>query len=199
MSAEFVDLLSGRLGPSVQLSPAQIAQLQEHFELLQRWNKILKLTSIQPVAEIVERHFCESLFLGAHLPPGILKIVDIGSGGGFPGLPIAVLRPECSVTLIESHQRKAVFLREASRKLPNVRVLAIRAQDLTHEFEWAVSRAVKYSEIEPTLGRLVGQVGLLGGMDTPGSKCFTWNAPIQLPWGERRFLWLGTRVPRETS
>ena len=104
--------------------------LEAHYRLLLLWNRTLNLSAITGLEEAVERHYCESLFLGAHLPPGSLAIVDIGSGAGFPGLPVAVLRPECSVTLIESHQRKAVFLREASRGLPGVRVVAKRAEDV---------------------------------------------------------------------
>jgi 16S rRNA (guanine527-N7)-methyltransferase len=83
--------------------------LRAHFELLQRWNKSLNLTRI----DSVERNYGESLFLGRHLPPGPLRICDIGSGAGFPGFPVAVLRPDCEITLIEAHQRKAVFLKEA--------------------------------------------------------------------------------------
>ncbi len=113
----FADLLRERLRGIVELSPGQIAALEAHYELLVRWNKTVNLTTITSLEEAVERHYCESLFLGAHLPAGNLRVVDVGSGAGFPGFPVAILRPECSVTLVESHQRKAVFLREASRKI----------------------------------------------------------------------------------
>src|SRR5580704_17440976 len=116
-----------------------------------RWNKTLNLTAIRNREEAIERHYCESLFLGARLPAGALRIADIGSGAGFPGLPVAVLRPDCSMTLIESHQRKAVFLREASRKVLNVRVLAKRAEDVDEEFDWVISRAVSYEDLTPFL------------------------------------------------
>ena len=96
--------------------------LQRHHELLERWNQRLNLTRI----DSVERNYGESLFLGKHLPEGPLRICDIGSGAGFPGFPVAVLRPDCEVTLIESHQRKAVFLKEAARGIANIRVLAKR-------------------------------------------------------------------------
>src|SRR6266436_9755293 len=95
------------------------------------WNKVINLTRIERLEEVVDRHYAESLFVGANLPFGSLTIADLGSGAGFPGFPIAVLRPECSVTLIESHKRKAVFLKEASRALPNVVVLAQRAEDVS--------------------------------------------------------------------
>jgi len=112
-----------------------------------RWNAKLNLTRITDRAEAWERHYKESIFLGSKLPPGPLKIADVGSGAGFPGIPIAVVRPECTVTLIESHQRKAVFLREATRDLANVRVLAMRAEDVKEKFDWIVSRAVSPEDV----------------------------------------------------
>src|SRR5580693_8645036 len=119
-----------------------------------RWNQTVNLTAIRMREEAIERHYCESLFLGARLPAGALRIADVGSGAGFPGFPVAILRPECSVTLIESHQRKAVFLREASRAVPNVRVLAKRAEDVEETFDWVISRAVSYADLVPFLKKL---------------------------------------------
>ena len=101
----FAELLLERLGSWVPLAPEQVRVLERHYELMVRWNKVLNLTAVREVAEIVERHYCESLFLGSHLPAGALRIADVGSGAGFPGIPVAILRPECPVTLIESHQR----------------------------------------------------------------------------------------------
>jgi 16S rRNA (guanine527-N7)-methyltransferase len=179
-----------------ELDDHQRIQLQRHYELLLHWNRKLNLISTRSEAEIIERHYYESLFLGRHLPSGPLKIADIGSGAGFPGYVIAVQRPECSVTLIESHQRKAVFLREASRDVPNIRVLAKRAEDVDERFDWAVSRAVCYVDISRTMRRLAPRAALLTGEveaeDLPG---YTWQDPIPLPWGEHRLLF----VSRETE
>lgn len=143
----FADLLTRRLAGIVELSASQAAVLEAHYQLLVRWNRTLNLTSIDNLEEAVERHYCESLFLGAHLPAGQLRMADVGSGAGFPGFPVAVLRPDCSVTLIESHQRKAVFLRETTRKSLNVRVLPRRAEDVREEFDWVISRAVSYRDL----------------------------------------------------
>ncbi len=112
-----------------------------------RWNKKLNLTRITDPKQAWERHYLESIRLAHQLPPGPLKIADVGSGAGFPGIPIAVVRPECQVTLIESRQRKAVFLREATRDLPNVRVLPMRAEDVKESFDWVVSRAVRPEDV----------------------------------------------------
>jgi 16S rRNA (guanine527-N7)-methyltransferase len=188
----FADLLRQRLAGVVELSPGQVEALETHYQLLLRWNRAVNLTSIKGMEEAVERHYCESLFLGAHLPQGPLRIADIGSGAGFPGFPVAVLRPDCSVSLIESHQRKAVFLREASRNLPNVRVLARRAEDVKEQFDWAISRAVSYKDLASFLKNLAPSVDLLtGGEVPPDGIGFVWQAPITVPWSRQRFLRLG--------
>jgi 16S rRNA (guanine527-N7)-methyltransferase len=188
----FADLLRQRLAGIVELSPGQVEALEAHYQLLLRWNRTLNLTSIKRMEEAVERHYCESLFLGMHLPQGRLRIADIGSGAGFPGFPTAVLRPDCSVTLIESHQRKAVFLREASRNLANVRVLATRAEDVNEQFDWVVSRAVSYGDLASFLKNLAPNVDLLtGGEAPPGGIGFVWQPPIPVPWSRQRFVRIG--------
>ncbi len=195
----FAELVQSRLASVRILSDAQVELLRRHYELLVRWNKVLNLTAIRTLEETVERHYCESVFAAAHLPEGPMSVADLGSGGGFPGIPIAIVRPDFSVALIESHQRKAVFLREAARDLANVRVIAKRAEDVSERFDWVVSRAVKYSDVVEDLKRLGESVELLTGevglSDLPG---FSWQPPVQLPWGEHRLLWIGNDVSRET-
>ena len=189
----FAELLRQRLGSVAELSPNQIEKLEQHFLLLQRWNKTLNLTSLHRADEIIERHYCESIFLGVHLPAKPLHIADVGSGAGFPGFPLAIVRPDCSVSLVESHQRKGVFLREATRNLSNANVLSVRVEDVHENFDWVVCRAVKLSEIEKPVSKIAVSLAILGGEDHPPASCFTWNEPIRLPWGRRRYLWIGTR------
>jgi 16S rRNA (guanine527-N7)-methyltransferase len=196
----FAELVQSRLASVRKLSDGQVELLRRHYELLVRWNKVLNLTAIRTLEETVERHYCESVFAAAHLPEGPMSVADLGSGGGFPGIPIAIVRPDFSVALIESHQRKAVFLREAARDLANVRVIAKRAEDVSERFDWVVSRAIKYSDVVEDLKRLGESVELLTGevglSDLPG---FSWQPPVRLPWGEHRLLWIGNAVSRETS
>jgi 16S rRNA (guanine(527)-N(7))-methyltransferase RsmG len=191
----FADLLRERFAPIGELTAGQLAQLQKHYELLVRWNQRLNLTSLADEAEIVERHYCESLFLAIHLPPGVLSVADVGSGAGFPGFPVAIFRPACQVTLIESHQRKAVFLREASRDVSNVRILAKRAEDVQDRFDFAISRAVRLADIRDTIERLAPNRMVLAGEAEPIEKTgIEWQKSIRLPWGEHRVL----LVSRET-
>lgn len=178
------------------LTPLQADQLARHYQLLCKWNKILNLTRIEDVDEVVERHYRESILLAAQIPdsPG-LRIADIGSGAGFPGFPIAVFRPQWSVTLIESHQRKAVFLREAARIVSNVRVLSQRAETVPDPFDWVVSRAVSYSDLWSIGFLRSANLALLTGEEEPPSS---WNREWQsvpVPGGKRRFF----RVSRETK
>jgi 16S rRNA (guanine(527)-N(7))-methyltransferase RsmG len=178
----FRELLAREFEPHGSLTVAQIDLLETHYNLLVRWNARLNLTRIDSLEDVVRLHYCESLFVATRLPPGALRIVDVGSGAGFPGVPIAILRPECAVTLVESHQRKAVFLREASRNLTNVRVVTGRAENLGPEYDWLVSRAVSPGDVLKL--KLASNLALLvGGGD---SRDFERCEPI--PWGTGRFL-----------
>ncbi|MBZ5579359.1 MAG: 16S rRNA (guanine(527)-N(7))-methyltransferase RsmG [Acidobacteriia bacterium] len=193
----FPELLRQKLAGILELTEAQIQAVEAHYHLMVRWNRVLNLTAVDSQEEAVERHFCESLFLAAHLPEGPFRIADVGSGAGFPGIPVAIARPDCSVTLIESHQRKAVFLREATRGLPNVQVRAERAEEVAEHFECVVSRAVSYQDLVPVLSKLADSADLLTGAEAPPALLgFQWKAPIPLPWGKNRFLRIS--VSRET-
>ena len=185
----FPDLLRERLAGVADLSDEQVAVLESHYERMVRWNRTVNLTTITDLGEVVERHYGESLFLARHLPAGPLGIVDIGSGPGFPGFPVAVWRPDCEVVLVESHQRKAVFLKEACRELGNVRVMASRGQDVSGSFDWAISRAVSYRDLRGVLRRLGRRAMLLTGVESPPADLsFEWLDPIPLPSGKGRFL-----------
>jgi 16S rRNA (guanine(527)-N(7))-methyltransferase RsmG len=185
----FAEALVREFAPYGQLQPDQTAQLEAHYRLLLRWNAKLNLTRIESFEGALRLHYCESLFVGAMLPLGSLSVADIGSGAGFPGFPIAVLRPECSVTLMESHRRKAVFLREATRQLPNVTVFASRAEDYPGEVDWIVSRAVSQDDVlRLPYGK--NRALLAGGTDAA-----TLGSAQRLPWGKDRFI---VTVPRET-
>ena len=138
----FRELLRSEYQPWGELSDLKLDQLESHFRLLEAWNRRLNLTRIRDLTEVVRFHYCESLFLSTVLPEGPLDVCDLGSGAGFPGIPLSIARPDVRVALIESDQRKAVFLREATRELGNVLVEARRHEESAHVFDWAVSRAL---------------------------------------------------------
>ena len=110
-------------------------QLSAYLDLLVRWNARTNLTAIRDPEQMVVRHFGESLFTGltlSSLLSPLSPLLDFGSGAGFPGLPIQLLLPELRVTLAESQNKKASFLREAIRTLglPHTEVWAGRVEDL---------------------------------------------------------------------
>jgi 16S rRNA (guanine527-N7)-methyltransferase len=171
---DFKSLLALEFSSYGTVTDDQLVLLEQHYRLLLRWNQKMNLTRITGVEDAVQYHYCESLYLAQSLPVGALRVADIGSGAGFPGIPVAIYRPDCEVHLIESHQRKAVFLSEATRHLPNTRVLAVRSEDVSETYDWMISRAVRPEDVLKL--KLAPNVLVLG---TEGEK---------LPWGESRAL-----------
>lgn len=172
------------------VSDEQIGILEEHFSLLLRWNRRLNLTTITDMEEAVERHYAESLFLAAHVSGG--SVYDIGSGAGFPGFPIAVARPEARVSLVESDQRKAAFLREASDLVGNIRVICARGSDLAEPADWVVGRAVRLEDLLEPAARIAARIAVLVGVNEKDQLLLDNRVAScdlqQLPWGEARWL-----------
>jgi 16S rRNA G527 N7-methylase RsmG len=181
MDDDFKSLLTSEFAPIRSLTRTQLSLLEEHYQILCRWNKRMNLTRIRSIRDAIQFHYCESLFLAEWLPKRGLRIADVGSGAGFPGIPIAILRSDCKVDLIESHQRKAAFLREATRGLPNVNVVPRRAEECGGEYDWMVSRAVTAKELQGLT--LAPRVALLIGAEDTGSFEI-----VKVPWGSRRML-----------
>lgn len=114
-----------------------------YLALLMRWNTHTNLTAIRDEEGILSRHFVESIACALSLPSDVKTLLDFGSGAGFPGIPIAICRPEIVVTLAESQGKKAAFLREAIRLLGIVAsVHGGRAETLQEKFDCVALRAV---------------------------------------------------------
>jgi len=123
-------------------------KLAAYLELLLKWNARTNLTSIREPEEMVRRHFGESLFAALHLPEAD-SLLDFGSGGGFPGLPIQLWRPSLAVTLAESQNKKATFLREVVRTLglvTEVWAQRVEAMPANRQFDVVALRAVDQME-----------------------------------------------------
>ncbi|SRR5579883_96668 len=183
----------------------QIRQFELYLELLLKWNARLNLTSIRVPEQIVERHFAESTFAAQHLPPGIQNILDFGSGGGFPGVPIAICRPDLKVTLSESQGKKASFLREVARALAlkNTTVFAGRAETLEEHFDAITLRAVDKMEqaCQSALTKLSFKGWFLPflSIDTIDRLAQSldrvkWKDRILLPGSEQRILLIGQKL-----
>ena len=174
-------------------------RLSTYLDLLLKWNARTNLTAIRDPEEIVRRHFGESLFAGQHLEdPDTL--LDPGSGAGFPGLPIALLRRRTHVTLAESQNKKATFLREVIRtlNLPNVEVWAARAESLppSRQFHTVTLRAVDNmaAAIAAATPRATHQLLLLTSTPPPLPPNVTPAPPIPIPNSQSTILLRATRT-----
>ena len=188
-----------------RLDADQAEKFNSFLSLFVRWNARTNLSSIRDEEGILSRHFVESISCARVLPDGIGTLLDFGSGGGFPGIPIALCRPEIAVTLAESQGKKAAFLREAARVLGlSAKVHAQRAELLEARFDCVTLRAVdRMAEAVASAAKLVDASGRLALMTTrrdlagleeaAGAEFSSWSE-IALPGGEDRLLVLGQRL-----
>ena len=142
-----------------------VAAFDLYRQELKKWNKVHNITSITDDKEIVVKHFLDSLLYLKAIPAGKLTLCDVGSGGGFPGLPIAIVRADIEVTLLEPSRKKMAFLRQIRRllSLKNVEIIDARAEEVTdRQFDVVVTRALfTVSDMIIKAGHLVTKGGFL--------------------------------------
>ena len=146
MATREVDLASGIAALGLDLSAAQRATLAAYLELLGKWNKTYNLTAIREPQRMVTHHLLDALAVAPHLPATAgLRILDVGSGGGVPGIPLAIARPDAHVALVDANHKKGAFLLQATIELglPNVESHAVRIEDYApaSPFDIVISRA----------------------------------------------------------
>jgi 16S rRNA (guanine527-N7)-methyltransferase len=189
------------------LNDNQVLQIQQYTKILLAWNDKVNLTAIRDPLEILYRHHCESMFGAALLPVENCRLADVGSGGGFPGIPMKIFRPDLTVFLIESNVKKATFLAEVVRDLglTGTRVLVSRYEELGEELApldvvcsralgdfsnflaWAASPHVDARQALLWLGgRDLDEVRALPG--------WTWADPRPVPKSLQRYLAHGSRI-----
>lgn len=198
--------IAALLRPFIELGEKQLEQTSIYIDLLLQWNARINLTSVRRSEDIVKRHFGESYFAARQLLQAapVRSAIDLGSGAGFPGLPLAMLAPQTQVTLIESQGKKAAFLNEAVRRLElsNVTVFSQRAENYPRTADLVTLRAVeKFPKaaalaiklVEPG-GRLALMIGEAQRVEASGlGKDISWVEPIALPAGHSRILMVGTK------
>jgi len=190
----------------IALDSKQIEQIQQYTAILLRWNAKTNLTAIHDPLEILYRHFCESMLGTLVIPAEKCRLADVGSGGGFPGLPMKILRPELDLYLIESNIKKATFLTEVVRELglTGVRVLVSRYEELSEEvapLDVICSRAVgeygPFVEWAGSPGISVHKVALwIGAQDAEAVRRISgweWRDPHPVPHSLRRYILVGER------
>lgn len=112
------ELIAKAKEAGVKVTKAQAEKFQKYLELLLNWNEKINLTAITDPSECVVKHFVDSLlFLKTVSPKQGAKIIDVGTGAGFPGIPIAIMRPDVKLTLLDSLNKRLVFLREVCKEL----------------------------------------------------------------------------------
>jgi 16S rRNA (guanine527-N7)-methyltransferase len=185
-----------------QLSPTQLGQVSTYLNLLLKWNAKINLTGVRDPEEIVRRHFGESFFAARHLFPDTslaASVIDIGSGAGFPGLPLKIWAPGCELTLVEANNKKVAFLREAIRAigLSGVSAVAGRVEDLQAQVDLVTLRAVeRFEKILPialTLRGTGARVALLigqGQLEKAESilPSLSRDATVRIPLSKNRVL-----------
>jgi len=219
--------IAALLAPFLEHAPSVsvLDQISTYIDLLSRWNARINLTAIRRPEEIVTRHFGESLFLARHLfpdPAGASfiahaatsgasspsRVLDIGSGAGFPALPMKIWAPEIRLTLIESNNKKAAFLREVARALilTDVNVITDRAETLCSRADFPRTDVVTLRAVESFTNVLPqaisflnpkGIIALLIGADQVAHLAtltgMNWKPPIAVPESMRRVLAIGVR------
>lgn len=184
----------------------QALQVQDYIRILLAWNDKTNLTAIRDPLDILYRHFCESVFAGFSIPLEKGRLADVGTGAGFPGLPLKIMRPGLQVFLIESNIKKATFLAEVIRELGlrDSQVLVRRYEELGEEIapvDYVCARALgeydKFLEWAHSDSLAAKQVVLwISANDVPEIRKnlnWEWQEPIPVPNSLRRLILVGAK------
>jgi 16S rRNA (guanine527-N7)-methyltransferase len=202
------DAIAQLLQPFIQLDEMRLRAISTYIDILLKWNSRINLTAIREPREIVQRHFGESLFAAKYLleqQKPLQTAIDLGSGAGFPGVPFAIMAPDAQVTLIESQQKKATFLKELiyGLELKNVKVFSDRAEAYPGTADLVMLRAVEKFELALQMAvRLTtpgGRTALMIGSAQAAlaRKLVTkvdWSEEVQIPNGHSREFLVGTKL-----
>jgi len=147
MTEGFSILKVGAAELGLDLSLTQLDQLMAYLGLIQKWNKVYNLTAVRDAQEMLTHHLLDSLTaiapLVRHTQGQPAKVLDVGSGGGLPGIVLAICRPELDVSCVDTVGKKAAFIQQvaATLKLPNLRGIHARVETLTGPFDVICCRA----------------------------------------------------------
>ncbi len=160
-------LAAGLTSLDLHLGPGTSEKLLEYLALIDKWNRVYNLTAVRDRESMVTQHLLDSLVVVPHLMGTTL--LDVGSGAGLPGIPLALARPDSSVTLLESNAKKSAFLKQAAIELglANVDVAHARVETWAapHRYDVVISRAfASVAEFVASSGRHVAEDGVLAAM-----------------------------------
>lgn len=151
----------------VGLSAETVERLALYLETMRRWNRVFNLTAIRDPEEMVTRHILDSLAILSHLPAG--SLIDVGSGAGLPGIPLALVDPARPITLLDRSHKRIDFLTEVAARLalPNVALVCERVEDFRPEERYAVVVARAFASLEDiakVTDHLLSQAGVIVAM-----------------------------------
>lgn len=200
-----ITLILGEYG--VAATPALCLAIQKYISVLLRWNEKIALTTITDPPDIVRFHFGESMFGASVVPIKEGRLADVGTGAGFPGLPLKLVLPSLDLVLIESNAKKASFLSECIREvnLTGVEAYRGRFEDIEAEqnrFDFVTARALgdysnllTWSHRQLTLGgSLVLWLGERDAIEMRKTSSFNWRAPVPITGSDRRVLLIGNKT-----
>ena len=197
---------------SISPTQDQAEKIRKYLALLLKWNRTISLTSITDPVEILGRHFGESMYVSNLLPVENCRLADVGTGAGFPGLALKIACPSIHLTLIESNNKKCVFLSEVVRRLglADVEIRTERFEQIRPENLHAniiTSRAV--GEFKQLLrwsttalarrGHLVLWVGAEDSTKIARNPAWTWQPAVRIPDSQRRFILIGRPIDEVSS
>ncbi len=144
MNLEATGIAEGAAAMGLELSPVTVAKLAAYLELVEKWNRVHNLTAVREPSQMVTLHLLDSLSILPHVKDA-RSLLDVGTGAGLPGIPLAIARPAMRVTLLDSSHKKCAFLQQAKTELglDNVEVVCDRVESWkpAKKFDVAVSRA----------------------------------------------------------
>ena len=192
-------------GYGVAPIPGLASRIRVFVDLLLKWNRTISLTTITDPANIVEFHFGESLFVLSQLQIEKSRLADVGTGAGFPGLPLAMALPALEVTLIESNVKKCAFLAEVIRQLQlsNAAVYQGRMESVPLDcapFDFVTARALgqfddllAWSRVHLTAGgKVLLWLGESDAVEISGYSGWDWTLPRLIPGSDRRVILSGS-------
>ena len=201
-----IETIARLLAPFAKLDEQRLRLTSIYIDILLKWNARINLTAVRAPDEMVTRHFGESFFAAEFLRSrgAPETAIDLGSGAGFPGIPLAVSMPEARVTLIESNHKKSTFLREVTSALglKNVSIFAGRGEECgaraglvtmraVERFERALPTAIALAETGGRVALMIGAAQIAQARAT--GKDMAWADAISIPGGHSRTLLVGIK------
>jgi 16S rRNA (guanine527-N7)-methyltransferase len=207
LSLEQIALALSPFTAGVRISSEALGKIRAYIELLAVWNQSVSLTAIDDKLEIAARHFGESIFAASVVSLQSGRLADVGSGAGFPGLPLKIVSEGLNVVLLEPNLKKCAFLNEVTRELAlkDVEISRSRYEDYRSSgssFDFVCSRALgdyrrllRWAKaVLAPCGRVILWLGEEDSILLGRTRAWSWDLPVRIPESSRRVLQVGRPI-----